>query len=377
MKKRTNLLTVVLIIIAHFSFAQTKDSFFKDWEKGTSPVEIGKIISDHFVASPHGHGGGSNDFKYIAYPEVCAWYGSLTFAQLTKNTALRDSLVKRFDKLKTEETSMINTPNHVDHSVFGTIPLEISMQVPNRKQERDLGLFFADAQWVSPFSTNGNPQSQKYYEQGLSWQTRVWIDDMYMITMIQTQAFRATKDIKYLNRAAKEMVYYLDKIQRPNGLFYHAPDVPYFWGRGNGWMAAGMSELLRVLPKNNPDYNRIMTGYKVMMNSLLQYQAQDGMWKQLVDDPQSWAETSGTGMFTFAMITGVKNGWLDAKTFGPAARKGWLALIKYINANGEITDVCEGTNKKNDRQYYYDRKRKTGDNHGQAPILWCVSAFLR
>src|SRR5262245_54557516 len=97
----------------------------------------------------------------------------------------------------------------------------------------------------------------------------MWIDDMYMITMIQSQAYRATKDRKYIDRAAKEMVLYLDSLQKPNGLFYHAPDVPFYWGRGNGWMAAGMSELLRVLPKDNAHYDRILKGYQTMMTSLL------------------------------------------------------------------------------------------------------------
>lgn len=74
---------------------------------------------------------------------------------------------------------------------------------------------------------------------------------MYMITIVQTHAYKVTKDRKYIDRAAKEMVMYLDELQRPNGLFYHAPDVPFYWGRGNGWMAAGMSELLRCLPKKH------------------------------------------------------------------------------------------------------------------------------
>lgn len=50
-----------------------------------------------------------------------------------------------------------------------------------------------------------------------------------------------------------------------------------------------------------------------MMASLLSYQMKTGMWRQLIDDAEAWPETSGTGMFTFAMITGVKNGWLDKK----------------------------------------------------------------
>jgi rhamnogalacturonyl hydrolase YesR len=48
------------------------------------------------------------------------------------------------------------------------------------------------------------------------------------------------------------MVLYLDEIQRPNGLFYHTPEVPFFWGRGNGWMAVGMTDLLKVLLKTIP-----------------------------------------------------------------------------------------------------------------------------
>ena len=63
------------------------------------------------------------------------------------------------------------------------------------------------------------------------------------------------------------MVVYLDKIQRPNGLFYHAEDVPFFWGRGNGWMAAGMTELLGLLPKDNPNHVRILESYRKMMDT--------------------------------------------------------------------------------------------------------------
>ncbi len=48
-----------------------------------------------------------------------------------------------------------------------------------------------------------------------------------MITIVQTQAYKVTGDRKYIDRAAKEMVLYLDELQRPNGLFYHAPDVPF------------------------------------------------------------------------------------------------------------------------------------------------------
>jgi rhamnogalacturonyl hydrolase YesR len=114
-----------------------------------------------------------------------------------------------------------------------------------------------------------------------------------------------------------------------------------------------------------------------MMAALLKYQSKDGSWRQLIDHDESWPETSSSAMFTFAMITGVKNGWLDGPTYGPAGRKAWLAVIGYIDQHDDTTNVCEGTNKFNSLDYYLERRRKTGDFHGQAPILWAASALLR
>ena len=368
------ILLIILIIVGSAQvFAQiTKESYdLKTWPKGCSPREVGKRVSEHFAIRPLPVAP-----RKIPYPEVCTWYGSLTFARLTNNKELAAKLEERFQPLFGADSVLIPIPNHVDNTVFGGVPFELFILTKNQKY-LTLGKKIADKQWEAPQGSRINPEAIRHYQNGLSPQTRMWIDDMYMITLVETQAYRATGDNKYIERAAREMVVYLDSLQRPNGLFYHAPDVPFFWGRGNGWMAAGMSELLTSLPKDNPDRERIMKGYKTMMASLLKYQSPEGTWRQLIDEPTSWAETSGTGMFAFAMITGVKNGWLDEETYGVAARKAWLGLITYINENSEIREVCEGTNKKNDRQYYFDRKRNVGDLHGQAPVLWCASALLR
>ena len=136
-----------------------------------------------------------------------------------------------------------------------------------------------------------------------------------------------------------------------------------------------MTEILRSLPENHPQRGRIMKRYQAMMSSLLRFQCSDGLWRQLLDHPEAWPDTSCSAMFTFAMAAGVKDGWLDAKKYGSAARKGWLGLVSYLEPNGDIRNVCEGTNKLNDLNYYLTRKRNTGDLHGQAPLLWCVTEF--
>ena len=299
------------------------------------------------------------------YPSVCTYYGALTFAHIAHNRQLSARLIERFDRQLTPDVlNFALNAHHVDYSVLGAVPLEIYLE---KKQPGylDEGKNIADHQWAQTTAD------------GLTSETRFWIDDMYMITILQVQAYRATGDVKYINRAADEMAAYLDKLQQPNGLFFHAPDVPFYWGRGNGWVAAGMAELLRSLPKTNPHREQILAAYRLMMNSLLQYQGSDGLWRQLIDHPEAWPETSSTAMFTFAMVTGVKEGWLPRKAYADAARKGWLGLVSYLDGNADLKNVCEGTGKKNDLQYYLDRKRETGNLHGQAPLLWAASALLR
>ena len=339
-------------------------NYFGDWPAGTSPSEVGKRVAQNYLARQF-------DFeknqqrKYVIYPEVCTWYGALTMAQLTKDRALTEQLVRRFDQfLQPPGSERISQEAHVDYRVFGAVPLELYMQTKDKKYLA-IGQALADNQWA------------KTTPDGITAEARYWIDDMYMITAVQVQAYRATGDKKYLDNAAKTMAAYLDKLQQPNGLFFHAPDSQFYWGRGNGWVAAGMSELLRTLPKNHPQRERILAGYQKMMASLLKYQGDDGLWRQLIDHPESWAESSSTGMFTFAMVSGVKNGWLDKKSYGPAARKAWLGLVKRLDKDANVTDVCVGTNKGFTVQYYMDRPRNVGDLHGQAPILWSASALLR
>jgi rhamnogalacturonyl hydrolase YesR len=370
MNKKSKKLCVLPAVCAAVIWAGlhciARQSEFGSWPEGTSPALIGKRVAENFIVRPYRAQSDPTKAQIgIIYPEVCTWCGALTVAQLTGDRDLQTRLIEKFDRLMVPpDNAMVNQSPHVDFRVFGVVPLEVYIQTKERKY-LDLGRSFADRQWTDPTAD------------GITREARYWIDDMYMITAVQVQAYRATGESVYIDRAALAMVAYLDKLQQPNGLFYHAPDTPFFWARGNGWVAAGMAELLRSLPEKHPRRTRIMESYSKMMESLLKYQGDDGLWRQLIDRPEAWAETSGTGMFTFAMITGVKAGWLDAKTYGRAARAGWLGLVRNIDKDGNIANVCAGTNKLNDLNYYLTRPRNLGDLHGQAPVLWSASALLR
>ncbi len=322
-----------LLLISILGNAKTNDSSLKTFPPGKSPIEIGSRIANKFLKTPHSRYGNTHPVDpptQITYPDVCAWLGGMWFAEATKDQPLFNRFESRFAPLFATEKSMQPKPNHVDNNVFGAVPLELYLKTKEQKY-LDLGILYADTQWTLP--QDAKKEQKEWADQGYSWQTRIWIDDMFMITAVQAQAFRATGDKKYIDRAAREMVLYLDKIQLENGLFYHSPEAHFSWGRGNGWMAAGMAEILRSLPKNNPDRARIMAGYHKMMAALLKFQEPDGMWKQIIDDPAAWKETSGTAMFTYAMITGVKQGWLRQKNIW-SSRKERLAGIDRLHQFG-------------------------------------------
>jgi unsaturated rhamnogalacturonyl hydrolase len=332
-----------------------------NWPAGSSPQEIGKKISTDMIPRWIYNRPG------VHYAEDSTWISALEFARLTKDQALTDGLIKRYDPWQTEEgrQKLVSWQRHVDHNIFGIVPLELYIRTRDPKY-LVLGKELADRQWEYPRMD------------GLSAETRFWIDDVYMVTILQVQAYRATGDKVYLDRAATEVAAYLDKLQKPNGLFFHGPEIPFYWGRGNGWVAGGLSELLSELPKNHPKRARLMQGYLTMMASLLKYQDAEGAWHQLIDHPESYQESSATAMFTYAMITGVKKGWLKDKAYAQGARKGWLAIVnKFMDKDGLLDKVCVGTGQTNSLQFYLNRPTQKGNPHGQAPALWCVNALLR
>ena len=350
-----------LLLVGHLAFSgcqsHSTPAAFTAWPAGTSPTEVGRRVAANFVARPF-QWQTNPKRKLVIYPEVCAWYGSLTYAELASDKPLLAQLVAKYDVLLSGEgATKISSRDHVDDRVFGAAPLELYRQTKDPKFLA-AGRALADAQWDQPTAD------------GITHEARYWIDDMYMIILLQVQAYRATADTKYLDRAALTMSAYLDKLQQPNGLFFHAPDSPFYWGRGNGWVAAGLTELLRELPANHPQRASILKAYQKMMAALLDNQASDGMWRQLLDKPESWPESSCTGMFTFAFVTGVKQGWLG-----------------QLDASANVREVCVGTNKSRQEtktddlkvqyDFYIARPRTTGDLHGQAPVLWSASAFLR
>lgn len=367
-------------------------SYLLNWPADSQPADLSRRIAEQFLSTcpdyykPENGYRGNDGYGFgreIQYSVVSLWVNAMDCARLIGDRALEDRLVAAFEPYYGEKAGILPKFKHVDFTIIGAVPLEIAI-LNGDPRARKLGLKYADMQWEEPKPDDPPPwynvtpfeERLAWWRQGYSDQTRLWIDDTYMIGALQTQAFRLTGDRKYLDRSAREMVLYLDRLQQPNGLFFHAPDAPFFWGRGNGWMAGAMALFLRYLPGDSEYRPRIFAGYRRMMETLLGCQREDGMWGQLVDDPDAWAESSGTGMFASAFADGVAHGWLDGAAYGPAMRRAYFALAARMDEWGNIASTSHGLPAQRTRDKYIEHPRVNGDSHGQAAMLWLCRAIL-
>jgi len=317
-----------------------------------SPGETGKKIVDNIAGRRFGW----------RYQKVCTYYGSLILADAIGDKTITEKIAGGYAPfLKGHKKPHMG---HVDYNVFGIWPFELYRQTGEEK-------------YLAIPEKLAENEFKELNTEGLSGLSRYWVDDMYMVGSLQVQAYKSLKDTVFLNRAARQLVVYCNRLQRDNGLFYHREDAPFFWGRGNGWAAASMTEVLLVLPSDNKYYPPLIAAYRKMMKTLISYQGEDGMWHQLLDDPASYPESSCTGMFVFALASGLDKGWLPADAFMDKTMAGWKALAGYVNRKGEVMNVCVGTNAKDNKKHYLTRPKSTGNFHGQAAVLWAATAMVR
>ena len=148
-----------------------------------------------------------------------------------------------------------------------------------------------------------------------------------------------------------------------------------FWGRGNGWTVLAHVELLARLPQDHPRRGDVLTAFERHMEGLRACADPSGGWHQVLNHPESWLETSATGMITYGMARGVNEGWLDAR-FAETARTGWQALQRKVTPSGDLLDVCGSTDVGN-LDFYLNRPRLQGDLHGFGSFLLAGAEIAR
>lgn len=170
-----------------------------------------------------------------------------------------------------------------------------------------------------------------------------WVDTIYMALPYYNMMGVRMNDSRYFDKVYKlflnakeerdcydeEMaMWYRDERFLPDKMLT-ASGKKVFWGRGNGWVIAGLARTLEVLPKDNKYYNEYLKIFKDMSKALLKWQQEDGFWRTSIIDPQEFdvPETSGTVLILYAYMLGINLGILDEQYF-KAVEKGFKGLNK-------------------------------------------------
>jgi rhamnogalacturonyl hydrolase YesR len=195
-----------------------------------------------------------------------------------------------------------------------------------------------------------------------------WCDALFMSPPAWVELSRQTGDPRYTNFAMAEFWATTDFLYDPvealyfrDSRFFERRDEQgrkQFWSRGNGWVFAGIANILDVLPKDNPNRPRLEALFRDMAARLKSVQKSDGYWPPSLLAPEnSPPETSGTGFYVYGFAWGVKNGLLDAATYRPAVDKGWAALTRAVAKDGRLGWVQQVSDRpesvaETDTQYY-------------------------
>jgi unsaturated rhamnogalacturonyl hydrolase len=170
---------------------------------------------------------------------------------------------------------------------------------------------------------------------------QLWVDSMYMAPPFLAVA-------GYPQVAVNQIEGYRRYLWDPETrLFSHIWDDEKqafarrdFWGVGNGWAAAGMTRIIRALPEPMTSEKEKLVGYiQEVVDGCLAYQREDGLFYDVVDNPQTFIETNLAQMLAYTIYRGLKGGWLDGKYRSKADRMRMAAHARIDN-EGFVQGVC-------------------------------------
>ena len=196
-------------------------------------------------------------------------------------------------------------------------------------------------------------------------------EDMFFAGAVLGRAFKITRNAQYIDVLAKFLLG--GDVQQPNGLFWHADDVPFFWGRGNGFAAMGFAETLTYMDDDHQDRSALLSAHKSHLDALRVRQHRSGMLTQVLDEPGSYHEHTVTSMVGYAVARGLRLGWLD-ESYRGFAESLWNAASERVDDDGGLVDGCGGTGPQVDARAYLDRPATFGfdDRTGNLALWFAV-----
>lgn len=309
-----------------------------------------------------------DNLNSVAYIPALALIGRVRVGELTNDpTHLADveRIVKPYVDGKSTLPSRTSGSNLSGHLVFGDLASRTKnpKYIELAKAAADLG-----------FNADGSMKESMPSHSEMS-------DAVFMGCPILAQVGRLTGERKYFDMAVRHMRFMNKLNVRQDGLHRHSPLDEAAWGRGNGFPALGLALTLSEMPEDYPGRDEVLAAFRKHIDSLHWFQDPTGAWRQVIDELGSYRELTSTCMITFAIVRGMRNGWLDEAKYKPIVERAWRAIKTRVAPDGSLVDVCTGTGKQKNLRAYFDRTAILGrDARGGAMSLMVsteIAAWMR
>jgi rhamnogalacturonyl hydrolase YesR len=175
-----------------------------------------------------------------------------------------------------------------------------------------------------------------------------WCDALFMGPTVWAKMAGVTGDPKYLDFMYREYKATTDFLyDTENHLYFRdsryfkqteANGAKMFWGRGNGWVFAGLPIIIRELPSGFEHAGYFENIFKEMGARILELQDVKGYWHASLLDPASYPnpEMSATAFFVYGLAWGINHGYFDRKLYLPAVLKGWKSMTESVWPDGKV-----------------------------------------
>lgn len=178
-----------------------------------------------------------------------------------------------------------------------------------------------------------------------------WCDALFMAPPGLAKLSQITGDPRYLQKMNAEWALTQQRLYDPSQHLF-SRDATFlgkterngqklFWSRGNGWVLAGLADVLQAIPKSDPSRPRYEQLFRDMASRIAGLQGADGLWRPGLLDAAAYPqpEISGSAFFTYAFAWGMNDGLLDPKVYRPVVARAWRGMLQHIYANGRLGSI--------------------------------------
>ncbi len=169
----------------------------------------------------------------------------------------------------------------------------------------------------------------------------VWVDSMYMappflaVSGELDEAILQIRGIKTRLWNSEEKLY-AHIWDEDRQAFKRAA----FWGVGNGWAAAGITRVIRTLPESRAmEKQELVSHLKEILDGCLGYQRPDGLFHNVLDQPETFIETNLSQMLAYSIYRGIVGGWIPL-AYKVDADKMRAAVYQKVDSSGYVQGVC-------------------------------------